>query len=119
MIDCRDSETDRVNFAKQVVIVGEWRGLVKAGDLLRPRLLNVDHARKSTQFGIQPRMLLPEMSDTNNCYLHDYSTATIAMPASFASRINSSRSIMSVFRASIAKAETFRRTINRTVAGPI
>jgi hypothetical protein len=82
VIDGRNRETDGVDVAVQVPVVGKWGRLVQTGDLFRPRLLDIDHTGKMAQLGIQPRMLLPQMPDTYYCHLNHMLLATesVAIP---------------------------------------
>ena len=73
MIDCRNRKTHRVDLAEKVAVIGERNGLVEAGDLLGSGFLDVDDTDQldTRQLCIQPRVMLAEVSDTDDCHLHE------------------------------------------------
>src|SRR5207247_482286 len=124
VIGCGDSQTDGVHFAEDFAEVRERPRPVRPGNFGGSLGPDIDNGRQlhAFQFTVEPRVLPAQMSDANDGHSHgcvSHSTATMAIAAASAPRSRSPRSIISVFRASIANAVTPKRIMASMVRAPM
>src|SRR5207237_7167963 len=83
MIYCGNRETDGVDFAENVAIVGMGGRPIQLRNLFRPRLENVDDTGhlNALKLRVQPGVLFSQMSDPDDCnFGHDCAYAGLERP---------------------------------------